>query len=219
MLERLQNSKEREQVRALITESRGLNWGWHNILVTSVNTDWNKPFEGLNLKEISEKRKEDPIETLFNIILEEKNAVTMVSFNMSEDDVRTIMKSPFQMVCTDGILSRGKPHPRVYGSFPRVLGRYVREGVLRLEEAVRKMTSLPAQSFGFHDRGLLRPGMAADITTFNPDTILDTATYRDSIRFPDGIEHVIVNGKITIHDGEHTETRAGTVLRNNNLSE
>jgi N-acyl-D-aspartate/D-glutamate deacylase len=107
----------------------------------------------------------------------------------------------------------GKPHPRAYGSFPRVLGRYVREGVLRLEEAVRKMTSLPAQRFGLHERGLLRPGMCADITVFNPDTIVDTATYKDPVRYPDGVEYVIVNGKITVEEGNHTGVRAGRVLR------
>ena len=219
MLERLRDEATRIKIAEEMTEGgRGQDWGWSNILVTSVKTERNRPFEGENLEEIAMKRGQPPLDALFDVILEEENAATMVSFSMSEEDVRTVMRSPLQMVCTDGIVL-GKPHPRAYGSFSRVLGRYVREGVLRLEEAVRKMTSLPAQSFGFHDRGLLRPGMAADITIFNPDTILDTATYRDSIRFPDGIEHVIVNGKITIHNGEHTKTRAGTVLRNNNIIE
>ena len=219
MLERLRDEATRIKIAEEMTEGgRGQDWGWSNVLVTSVKTERNRPFEGENLEEIAMKRGQPPLDALFDVILEEENAATMVSFSMSEEDVRTVMRSPLQMVCTDGIVL-GKPHPRAYGSFPRVLGRYVREGVLRLEEAVRKMTSLPAQSFGFHDRGLLRPGMAADITIFNPDTILDTATYRDSIRFPDGIEHVIVNGKITIHNGEHTKTRAGTVLRNNNIIE
>ena len=214
MLERLRDPYARAQIRDLIAESRGLNWGWHNILVTSVNTEKNKPQEGLNLMEISERRKEDPIEALFNVIMEEENAVTMVSFNMSEEDVRTIMKSPFQMVCTDGIMLRGKPHPRVHGSFPRVLGRYVKEGVISLEDAIRKMTSLPAQTFGFRNRGLLKPGMYADITVFDPDNIIDKGTYQDPIQFPVGIEYVIVNGKITVERGTHTGMRAGKVLRN-----
>ena len=219
MLERLQDEATRIKIAEEMTEKgRGQDWGWSNVLVTSVKTERNRPFEGENLEEISKKRGQPPLDALFDVILEEENAATMVSFSMSEEDVRTVMRSPLQMVCTDGI-ALGKPHPRAYGSFPRVLGRYVREGILRLEEAVRKMTSLPAQSFGLYDRGLLRPGMGADITIFNPDTILDTATYRDSIRFPYGIEHVIVNGKITVHNGEHTKTRAGTVLRNNNLIE
>ncbi len=194
-------------------KGRGQDWGWGNVLVTSVKTEKNRLFEGENLEEIASKRGQPTLETLFDIILEEENAATMVSFSMSEDDVRTVMRSPLQMVCTDGIVL-GKPHPRAYGSFPRILGRYVREGVLRPEEAVRKMTSLPAQRFGLRDRGLLRPGMRADITIFDLDTILDTATYKDSIRFPEGIEHVIVNGDLIVHGGEHTHKRAGSVLRN-----
>ncbi len=214
MLERLRDEATRMKISAEMTRrGRGQDWGWSNVLVTSVKTEKNRPFEGENLEEIAKNRGQSTLETLFDIILEEENAATMVSFSMSENDVRTVMRSPLQMVCTDGIVL-GKPHPRAYGSFPRILGRYVRDGVLRLEEAVRKMTSLPAQSFGLHDRGLLRPGMRADITIFDPDTILDTATYKDSIRFPKGIEHVVVNGELTVHGGEHTHKRAGSVLRN-----
>jgi N-acyl-D-amino-acid deacylase len=212
MLERLRDPSEREQIRELISESRGLNWGWHNILVTSVNTEKNKPHEGLNLREIAGRRGEDPVEALFNVIMEEENAVTMVSFNMSEEDVRTIMKSSFQMVCTDGIVL-GKPHPRAYGTFPRILGRYVKEGVIRLEDAIRKMTSLPAQTLGIRDRGLLKPGMHADITIFDPDKVIDKGTYQDPIQFPEGIEYVIVNGFITVENGVHTGRRAGKVLK------
>jgi N-acyl-D-amino-acid deacylase len=214
MLERLKDEATRMKISAEMTaKGRGQDWGWSNVLVSSVKTERNRPFEGENLEEIAGKRGQPTLETLFDIILEEENAATMVSFSMSKDDVRTVMRSLLQMVCTDGIVL-GKPHPRAYGSFPRILGRYVRDGVLRLEEAVRKMTSLPAQSFGLHDRGLLRPGMRADITIFNPDTILDTATYKDSIRFPKGIEHVVVNGELTVHGREHTHKRAGSVLRN-----
>jgi N-acyl-D-amino-acid deacylase len=214
MLARLRDPSERAQIRELIAESRGLDWGWHNILVTSVNTEKNKPHEGLNLREIARRRGEDPVETLFNIVLEEENAVTMVSFNMSEEDVRTIMESPFQMACTDGIVL-GKPHPRAYGSFPRILGRYVKEGVIRLEDAVRKMTSLPAQTLDIRDRGILKPGMHADITIFDPDKVIDKATYQDPIQFPVGIEYVIVNGTVTVENGVHTGKRAGKVLKRN----
>jgi N-acyl-D-amino-acid deacylase len=212
MLERLRNKNEREQVRNLIKESRGLNWGWHNILVTSLNTPKNKPYEGLNLKEISEMRGEDTVETLFNIILEEKNAVTMVSFNMSEEDVLDIMRSPFQMVCTDGIVL-GKPHPRAFGSFPRILGRYVKAGTLRLEDAIRKMTSLPAETLRIRDRGLIKLGMYADITIFNPRTVIDMGTYTDPIQYPKGIEYVIVNGTLTVDNGSHIGNHNGKVLK------
>jgi len=212
MLSRLRDPEERNRIKAQIAESRGLEWGWDNILVTSVNTPSNKPHEGLGLGEIAKKKGEEPVEVLFNVILEEDNAATMVSFSMSEEDVRTVMRSPLQMVCTDGIVL-GKPHPRAYGSFPRVLGRYVREGTLRLEEAVRKMTSLPAQTLGIKDRGLLKPGMHADITIFDPMKVIDKGTYHDPIQFPEGIEYVIVNGAVTVERGVHTGERAGKALR------
>jgi N-acyl-D-amino-acid deacylase len=212
MLARLRDPVERKRIKDQITESRGLDWGWDKILVTSVNSKGNKPHEGLDLEEIARRRREKPVEALFNVILEEENAATMVSFSMSEEDVRTVMRSHLQMVCTDGIVL-GKPHPRAYGSFPRVLGKYVREGTIRLEEAVRKMTSLPAQTFGIRDRGLLKPEMYADITVFDPGNIIDKGTYQDPIQFPVGIEYVIVNGKITVERGAHTGMRAGKVLR------
>ena len=214
MLARLRDPKERKRMKAQIAESRGLDWGWNNILITSVKTKGNKPHEGLDLGEIARRRGEEPVEALFNVILEEENAVTMVSFSMSEEDVRTVMKSPLQMVCTDGIVL-GKPHPRAYGSFPRILGRYVKEGVISLENAIRKMTSLPAQTLGIRDRGLLKPGMYADITIFDPDKVIDRATYQDPIQFPEGIEYVIVNGTVTVEKGVHTGKRAGRVLKHN----
>jgi len=145
----------------------------------------------------------------------------MVLFAMKEDDVRRIMAHPLQMVGTDsgsasptGFMRRGKPHPRGYGSYPKILGRYVREhGVLRLEQAIRKMTSFPAQRFGIHDRGLLKPGMWADIMVFNPETVIDKATYQDPHQFPEGIEYVIVNGEITAEKGEYRNVLAGRTLR------
>ena len=213
MLTRLKIGEVREKVvDDMMNTGRGRSWGWGNILVTSVKTEKNKLHEGKTLEEIAAVRGQDLFEALFDLILQEENAATMVSFSMSEDDVRTIMRSPLQMVCTDGIVL-GKPHPRVYGSFPRVLGRYVREGVIRLEEAIRKMTALPAQRFGLHDRGLLKPGMCADITIFDPKEIADTATYEDPIQFPRGIRYVIVNGNVTVVAGEHTGMRSGRVLR------
>ena len=213
MLRRLRDKAMRRKITAEMMEGgRGKDWGWSNILVTSVRTEANKRFEGMTLKEIAKAREQTPVEAIYDLVLEEENAVTMVSFSMSEDDIRTVMRSPLQMVCTDGIVL-GKPHPRAYGSFPRIIGRYVRDGVLRLEEAVRKMTSMPAQTFGLLDRGLLRPGMCADISVFDPDTVIDKATYQDPHQFPEGIEYVIVNGKVTVEGGEHTGARAGQVLR------
>ena len=214
MLGRLRDQGTRARIAEEMTRSgRGQDWGWNNILITSVKTEKNKRFEGVGLEDVARARGQRPLETIFDIVLEEENAATMASFGMCEEDVRTVMRAPFRMACTDGIIM-GRPHPRVYGSFPRILGRYVREqGVLSLEEALRKMTSLPAQRFGLLDRGVLRPGMRADVTVFNPDTIIDTATFQDPIRFPEGVEYVFVNGEMTVDRGKHTGARAGAVLR------
>jgi len=211
MLDRLRDSATRGRAYAEMTEDRSFTM-WGDTIITSVKTEGNKHLEGRSLTEIAEMRGVDIVEALFELVLEERNAVGMVSFSMSEEDVRIIMGSPIQMFCTDGIVL-GKPHPRAYGSFPRVLGRYVREGVLSLEEAVRKMTSLPAERFGLQGRGVLKPGAHADITIFNPETVIDTGTYEDPIRFPEGIEYVIVNGRVTVDRGAHTGERAGMVLR------
>jgi len=143
-----------------------------------------------------------------------------VIFEMSEDDVRQVMRSPYMMVGSDGravaprgALGAGKLHPRYYGTFPRVLGYYVREGVLTIQEAIRKMTSFPAQRLGLRDRGLLREGFKADITVFNPDKVKDEATFTDPHRFPTGIPYVIVNGTIVVDKATHTGALPGKALR------
>jgi len=179
---------------------------WDRILLTYVKTAANKRYEGMRISEIATVTGKSPSDVVMDLVLEEENAATQATFSMSEEDVRTIMRSPLGMVCTDGIVL-GRPHPRAYGSFPRVVGRYVREGVLRLEEAVRKMTGYPAQRLGLIDRGLLRPGMAADITIFE-----------DPIRHPVGIEYVVVNGMITVKNGKHTGARTGRTLRKGALT-
>jgi len=127
--------------------------------------------------------------------------------------VRAIMRHPYHMFCTDGLLG-GSPHPRVYGSYPRVLGRYVREErVLDLADAVRRMTGFPAQRLGLRDRGLLREGNFADITVFDPATVIDRATYANPRQYPIGICQVIVNGQLVVQDQRVTGAVAGRVLR------
>lgn len=228
LLERLRDPELRGRMRRDIEE--GLpGWenfagelGWENVYVTYVITDGNKPLEGKNLGEIREARGDpDEYTSLFDLLLEEEGAAGMIIFSMEEEDVRRIMKHPLQMVGTDsgsssttGFMRRGKPHPRGFGSYPKILGRYVREhGVLGLEEAVRKMTSFPAQRFGLLDRGLLRPGMWADVVVFDPDTVIDRATYQDPHQYPEGIEYVLVNGEVTVDEGEYTGALAGRTLR------
>lgn len=138
---------------------------------------------------------------------------------INEEDVKRIMQHPMVMVASDGALLEpgvGHPHPRGYGTFPRVLGYYVREqGVIDLQTALRKMTSMPADRLGITDRGYIKEGMKADITVFNPETVIDKGTFEDPHHYPEGIDYVIVNGKLTIDQGELTKERAGQVLRKN----
>lgn len=213
MLERLREPATRLKIASEMSETdRVSEERWDKVLITSLKSEANRWLEGKTLTEIAEVRGERVFDIIFDLVLEEENAVAMVSFTMCEDDVSEIMASPFQMVCTDGIVL-GKPHPRAYGAFARVLGRYVRGGIVRLEEAVRKMTSLPSQRFGLLDRGLLRPGMSADITIFDPEKVSDRATYENPVQFPTGVEYVIVNGEVTVENCEHTGVRNGRVLR------
>jgi len=228
LLERLKDQGLRRKIQGDIEnglpgwENFAGELGWQSIYVTSVKTDENKYAEGKNLLEIQEHRGDaDPYTSLFDLILEEDGAAGMVIFAMDEEDVRRIMRHPLQMVGTDsgasgttGYMRRGKPHPRGYGTYPRVLGRYVREsGALTLEQAIRKMTSFPAQRFGLQSRGLLKPGMVADIVVVDPDTVVDTATYQEPHQLPKGIEYVMVNGEITVQSSEPLGTLAGRTLR------
>jgi N-acyl-D-amino-acid deacylase len=196
--------------------------GWDNfvdfagvdqIFVTSVKTEANQELVGKSLEEIGRMRNRNPLEAAFDLLLAEENAVGMVDFYGKEEHVTRFLARPEQNVCTDGLLG-GKPHPRVFGSFPRVLGKYVREeNALTLEAAIRKMTSKPAEVFGFERRGLLKPGFFADVVIFNSKTIIDKGTFVDPVQFPEGIEHVLINGNAALSDGKFTRALTGKVLR------
>jgi N-acyl-D-amino-acid deacylase len=187
--------------------------GVEQIFVTSVKTEANSDLVGKSLAEIGELRGKPPLEAAFDLLLAEENAVGMVDFYGAEEHVIRFLARPEQNVCTDGLLG-GRPHPRVFGSFPRVLGRYVREQkTLTLEDAIRKMTSKPAEVFGFEKRGRLQLGNFADLVLFNPDSILDRGTFVDPVQFPVGIEHVFINGRHVLTDGVYHREAAGKVLR------
>jgi len=227
LLERLRDPKLRERMRRDIEkglpgwENFGGGVGWKNTYISQVKTDANRTAEGKNVSEIREMRGDpDEFTTVYKLLLEEDGAVGMIIFSQDEGDIRRIMQHPLHMVGTDslsasptGAMSYGKPHPRYYGTYPKILGRYVREGALRLEEAIRKMTSFPAQRFGLLDRGLIRPGMCADITVFDPETVIDKATFENPHQFPEGIEYVIVNGTATVDKGKFTGNLGGKTLR------
>lgn len=160
------------------------------------------------------------IDVLFELLENNGGSVPTVYFHHSEDDMRYALRQPWVSIGSDGTavtaegpLAAGHPHPRYFGTFPRVLGRYVREEkVITLEEAIRKMTSANAAKISQFDRGLLRPGMAADVTVFNAATIIDNATYEKPHQYASGVEYVIVNGKVVLEKGRHTGARPGTIL-------
>ena len=187
--------------------------GLDQIFVTSVKNKKNEDAVGLSLTQLGELRGKDPYEATFDLLLEEENAVGMVDFYGTEEHVQRFMKRSEMNACTDGLLG-GKPHPRVFGAFPRILGKYVREDkALTLEEAVYKMTKKPAATFNMTGRGELKEGNYADICIFNPDTVIDKGTFTDPIQYPEGIEYVIINGEVTVEHGKHTGRRNGVVLR------
>lgn len=187
--------------------------GFDGIYITDVKTKKNQDIIGKNLIEIGNIKKKDPCEAVFDLLIEEKNAVSMVDFCGNEDVVSIFMKRPEQNVCSDGIFG-GKPHPRVYGAFPRVLGKYVREDkVLALEEAIYKMTYKAAKVLGIYDRGIIKEGMKADIVIFDKDKIKDMGTYENPKQYPEGINYVIVNGKVVLANDVYNRKLEGAVLR------
>jgi N-acyl-D-amino-acid deacylase len=210
----------------MVSEMEAGILGWDNfvdfagldqIFVTSVKTAANQDVIGKSLVEIGEMRGKNPYDAAFDLLLAEENAVGMVDFYGKEEHVVRFLTRPEQNVCTDGLLG-GRPHPRVYGSFPRVLGKYAREEkALTLEDAIRKMTSKATEVFGFKRRGLLKPGYFADVVVFNPDTVIDKGTFADPIQFPEGIENVLINGQVVLHSGNYERTLAGKVLRKSRM--
>jgi N-acyl-D-amino-acid deacylase len=181
--------------------------------------EWDRSLEGKSIAQINRERgRAATLANEITTVLEmmEKGGASMVYHSMSEADVERILQFPYAMVASDGRVvefGEGVPHPRSYGTNARVLARYVREkGILRLEEAIRKMTSLPAQRFGFADRGLIRPGLWADLVIFDPDRIADRATFERPHAYSEGFDYVLVNGEVVIEADRHTGARPGRVL-------
>ena len=223
MLERINDPDTRlrieKEYRAQGPDTKGRDFT--KVLMTYAKSEKNKKYEGMTIAEIAEQRGVPEVDALCDILLEEKGEAMNVSFWGVEEDVTMLVRHHAVMPCSDGWLhapygqlGSGKPHPRCYGAFPRYIRKYVNEqGVFPLEEAVRRMTSMPAHRLGLNDRGLIREGFMADLTVFDPETVKDNATYSDPHRYPDGIKYVVVNGEVTIRDGEHTGALNGSVLR------
>ena len=210
--ERLVDSAAREKIRAEVALSIDKRGGPDRLFIGRFGPD--ASLEGRDLEEVSKIRGKEPVDAAIDILL--AGEAEVISFNMCDEDVIQIMKSPVGMVASDGgVVGPGKraPHPRYYGTFPRVLGTYVREeGILSLEEAVRKMTSGPALRLGMRDRGMIKEGKVADITVFDPDAVTDRASFENPSLYPEGIEYVIVNGQVVLSEGKWTGAKAGKVL-------
>jgi N-acyl-D-aspartate/D-glutamate deacylase len=228
MLQRLRDPAARRRMHDEVLN--GLpNWynhylatgdGWAGMLLVSLQNERNKPFQGKRMSELIKARGGDPVEVLFDVLVEEGGSVPTVFFHHSEPDMQLVLKQSWTSIGSDGTAvspdgptGRSHPHPRYYGTFPRVLGRYVRElKVLTLPEAVKKMTSMNADKIGIKDRGRLREGMWADVTIFDQDRVIDRATFENPHQYPVGIDYVIVNGAVTVDHGRHTGALAGRVL-------
>lgn len=230
MLTRLKDPATRAKIREQVLN--GIpgepNWynhytatgSWEGMLLVSLSAPEHKRFEGKRMSEVIAAIGGDPVEVLFRLLEANSVSVPTVYFHHSEQDMRHALQQPFVSIGSDGTavktegpLARGNPHLRYYGTFPRVLGRYVRdEKVISLEEAVRKMTSANAAKIGIYDRGLIRPGLWADIAIFDPNTVIDMEVWEKPHQYAKGIEYVIVNGNVVLARGQHTNARPGKIL-------
>jgi len=222
MLKRLADPGTRERIRKELTGGgetllRGLDWSDIMVAYSPSRPD----AQGRRIAEIAAARRQDPLDAAIELIVAEQGKGYMILFQLDEADLRRALVHPHVMVGSDGSslaaegpLAVGKPHPRSYGTFARVLGHYARdERVLSLETAVWKMTGLPAKRLGVTDRGILAVGAKADLAVFDPATVADRATYEDPHQYAAGIGDVVVNGRVVIAGGQHTGALPGRVLR------
>lgn len=222
MVTRLKDPAHRQKVRAeLEAEHPDLfTGGAARILVADTLDPALSRYEGKTLEEISKAESKHPADALMDIVIADRGNTSKITFSMNEDDMRAALKHPLVSMCTDsgasatdGIFSTERNHPRGWGSTARILGRYVREEkLLTLEEAVRKMTSLPASRMWLVDRGQVRPGFFADLVVFDPDTVIDRSTYVNPWQYSAGIPYVAVNGQLVVDNGQITEARPGRIL-------
>jgi len=226
-LERLQNAGQCARMQqAMLDPSRSSwdnFWKWsgpHGIVISDIPSGRHAEYVGKSLAEAARLEKathflgeEQVAEFAFDLLSEERMGVGMISFSQSEDVVKQIMSEPYVNVCTDGLLG-GKPHPRAYGTYPRILGRYVRDWrLLALEEAVRKMSGLAAHTFGIRGHGIIAEGMRANLVIFDPDKVADLATFEDPLQYPTGIRYVVVGGGVLVKDGVQSTLAMGKAVK------
>ncbi|HEV2882953.1 MAG TPA: D-aminoacylase [Pyrinomonadaceae bacterium] len=228
MLARLGDPETRARLKREITTDSA-DWeniylgsgGAQGVLIGSVNNRALEALQGQHLSQIATAQNKDPLDALFNLILADRGQTGAIYFMMSENDLRAALTSPHVSICTDsgaratdGPLSGTKSHPRGWGSYPRILARYVRdEKLLTLEEAVHKMTGMSAARVNLRDRGVLRRGAFADITIFDPARVRDRATFEQPNQYAEGINYVIINGQLAVDNGARTQALSGRVLR------
>lgn len=220
---RLRDPSLQDRLRAEVRIKEKELGSWDKVLISSVATGKNRPLEGVNVLDASVRAGQAPYDFIRDLLIEETGRVGMITFAMSEEQLKTLLAHPLVGVGSDGSavapygpLAKGKPHPRFYGTFPRVLGKYVRdEKVIPLEEMIRKMTAMPAAHLGFVRRGMLKVGWAADLCVFDPERVIDKATYMEPAVYPEGIRQVVVNGEVVVDEGRHTGRLPGRVLRKN----
>jgi N-acyl-D-amino-acid deacylase len=227
LFKRLQDAETRKKIAAAITTPTS---EWENlyvsagspdrILLVEFKTEKLKPYTGKTLGEVAKLRGKSPEETIMDLVLEDRSRVGTVYFMMNEDNIKKQIRQPWVSFGSDAAsMSPEQPfiksstHPRAYGNFARLLGKYVREEkVITLQEAIRRLSSLPATNLGLDHRGFLKPGMFADVVVFDPATIADRATFEKPHQFAVGVKHVFVNGTQVIKDGEHTGAKPGRAL-------
>ncbi|MBL8213631.1 MAG: D-aminoacylase [Bryobacterales bacterium] len=195
---------------------RHVGKNWDNVLVVSVPESLDRAYEGKSVAQIAALRKQDPWETAFDLMAAGNPSVNPKSMN--EEQKHAALRQEWVSICTDAgpvLMSEARfSHPRAFGSFPRILAKYVREEkVISLEGAIRRMSALPANFFRLYDRGRIAPGLAADLVVFNPDTVRDTATFEKPLAYPEGMPYVVVNGQVAVDQGKLVNTKAGAVLR------
>ncbi len=220
-LARLADATTADRIKRETLAKIDLLGGWDNVMIANVADSSDRPAEGARLGAYASSHGSDPYEMAMALLRRSHGNVGMVGFAMSEENLDRILAHPHAMVCSDGgsfaidgPAHRGHPHPRGLGTFPRVLGRYVRERkALTLAQAINKMTALPASRIHLRDRGQIAPRMAADVVVFDPATVHDAATYAEPFQYPVGISAVIVNGAIALRDGQRGERHTGKSLR------
>ncbi|MFC2009218.1 amidohydrolase family protein, partial [Chloroflexota bacterium] len=211
LLSRLQDKEYRDRTRGT---SSGILGNIDGMVISSVASADNKWCEGLTVGDVARQLGRDPWDTICDLLVQEELAVAFYTFGGDMNDVKVIITHPAHMFCSDALRIGGMPNPRSYATYPKVLGQLVRdERIMPLQQAVRKMTSFPAQRFGIRDRGLVRDGMKADLVVFDPLTVSGVATYAKPKQFPLGIEYVFVNGQLVIAHREHTGALPGMAVR------